>query len=356
VARVLLVVAVIAAATAVSAQPAPGDLRLKVYFTHGQDVWPYQRQVSERTIRSAVAELLKAPTAAEKADGSRSWIPPGTKLNGVEVRGGVAFVDLDRRFLAGTKVDPLRARLVQLVYTATQFPAARAMRLLIDGTPAVSMGQGISVSRKLTRANVNRPEKDLFPPISYGTDKAGPDTAKTQRLQEKLISLGYLPRGSATGHYGAMTTNAVLAFQGWEGLDRDGSAGPKTYARVAKAARPRPSPGSGRRLEVYLRSQVVLLVGARNQVLRALHVSSGKPTTPTPPGSFKIFRKVLKDWSYPFNVWLPYASYFNGGIAFHEAPDVPPYPASHGCVRVPRDDAPTVYRFATIGTPVKVLG
>lgn len=34
-------------------------------------------------------------------------------------------------------------------------------------------------------------------------------------------------------------------------------------------------------------------------------------------------RRDLKDWSYPYKVWLPYASYLNGGIAFHEAPDVP---------------------------------
>jgi lipoprotein-anchoring transpeptidase ErfK/SrfK len=56
----------------------------------------------------------------------------------------------------------------------------------------------------------------------------------------------------------------------------------------------------------------------------------------------------------PYRVWLPYASYFTGGIAFHESPDVPTRPASHGCVRVPAADAPTVYAFATIGMRVVV--
>jgi lipoprotein-anchoring transpeptidase ErfK/SrfK len=56
----------------------------------------------------------------------------------------------------------------------------------------------------------------------------------------------------------------------------------------------------------------------------------------------------------PFSVWLPYASYFNQGIAFHEYPDVPSYPASHGCVRAPAPEAKEVYRFAALDTVVIV--
>jgi lipoprotein-anchoring transpeptidase ErfK/SrfK len=42
-------------------------------------------------------------------------------------------------------------------------------------------------------------------------------------------------------------------------------------------------------------------------------------------------------------------------MALHEYPIVPVYPASHGCVRVNRYDAPFLYEFATHGTPVIVL-
>jgi len=59
-------------------------------------------------------------------------------------------------------------------------------------------------------------------------------------------------------------------------------------------------------------------------------------------------------WSVPFSSWLPNASYFDGGIAFHEYADVPPYPASHGCVRVPAPEAKRVYRFAAINRVVIV--
>ena len=52
----------------------------------------------------------------------------------------------------------------------------------------------------------------------------------------------------------------------------------------------------------------------------------------------------------PYKVWLPWASYFVGGVAFHESPDVPTQPASHGCVRVPPYDAKWLYDHAPIGT------
>ena len=89
--------------------------------------------------------------------------------------------------------------------------------------------------------------------------------------------------------------------------------------------------------------------------MRTISVSTGAPGYDTPAGSYSIFRKEEMSWSVPFEVWLPWASYFVGGIAFHEYPDVPPYPASHGCVRVPRYDAKLVYDFTPIGTPVAVL-
>ncbi len=70
---------------------------------------------------------------------------------------------------------------------------------------------------------------------------------------------------------------------------------------------------------------MTLLVEA-GRTKRAIHVSSGAPGTITPSGRYEVFRKELQSWSVPFQTWLPYASYFNNGIAFHEYPDVPTYP------------------------------
>jgi lipoprotein-anchoring transpeptidase ErfK/SrfK len=49
------------------------------------------------------------------------------------------------------------------------------------------------------------------------------------------------------------------------------------------------------------------------------------------------------------------SNYFNGGDAIHGYPEVPPYAASHGCLRVPILDAPQIYGWVQIGTPVDVF-
>jgi lipoprotein-anchoring transpeptidase ErfK/SrfK len=112
--------------------------------------------------------------------------------------------------------------------------------------------------------------------------------------------------------------------------------------------------GAGKRAEILLDRQVTLLI-ADDKVVRTIAISSGKPSTPTPPGDYRVYAKIPRWWSVPFREWLPYALPFVGGIAFHEFADVPAYPASHGCVRQLASVAPYTYRFAYVGMPVKVI-
>lgn len=173
-------------------------------------------------------------------------------------------------------------------------------------------------------------------------------------MQKRLASLGYLSADAATGAWDARTAHAVQAFQAWEGLDRDGIVGPQTLAALETATRPAPASSLGdRHVEVHREKGVTLLVES-GRVVRALHSSSGGGTYVTPAGSYAVLRKETNSWSVPYKVWLPYASYFNAGIAFHGYPDVPSYPASHGCVRLPLAEAPFAYAFMSVGTPVAV--
>jgi len=174
-------------------------------------------------------------------------------------------------------------------------------------------------------------------------------------LQKKLVKLRYLGPTGLTGVYSERTAQAVMAFQGWYGIPRDGVAGPITLRRLHKAKfRPHPWSRAHKHVEVHKAAQVLLLIGKGGKVTRAIHVSTAAPGHVTPSGHFHIYSKSLMSWSNPFQVWLPYASYFYGGDAFHQYPSVPPYPASHGCIRIYDRDAIVVYQFATLGTRVHI--
>ena len=180
------------------------------------------------------------------------------------------------------------------------------------------------------------------------------DTGRDVRaLQRDLAARGYLAFGAINGSYDYATEQGVMAFQGWEGLQRDGTAGPSTRARIAVAKRPEPRVGGPAHVEIDRTKQVLLLVEDGGRVGRAIHVSTGAGGR-TPSGDYSVRSKSTYSWSIPFKVWLPYASYFVGGIAMHEYSSVPSYAASHGCVRVPSSESRGVYAFAGMGMRVLV--
>jgi Putative peptidoglycan binding domain/L,D-transpeptidase catalytic domain len=177
----------------------------------------------------------------------------------------------------------------------------------------------------------------------------------TAALQRKLIRLRYLQPGLADGVYGNRTVQAVMAFQGWVGLPRTGYMDAASWAALKHAKVPVSRGHNRKHMEVYISKQVLLLIGKLGNVKRAIHVSTaGVPGYSTPTGIFHIYRKQIMSWSSLFDTWLPYADYFTGGYAFHEYPDVPGYPASHGCIRIADGDAQVVWGFATIGTRVTI--
>jgi lipoprotein-anchoring transpeptidase ErfK/SrfK len=338
----------------------PGEDRsgepVKLYFTGGEQFRPVQRDltVSESTLRPAAEKLVEGPSADERdaRAEAQTQIPEGTEVERLRLSDGEAVVELSEEFLEGVPSDPARrsrdqeqeldARLGQVTYTLTQFGHVDSARVLAAG--------GV-VAPNVDRTDYAAPSSGPKPIVK----PLGAKAPGIRRVQERLWMLGYLPKAAIDGLDGYRTQQAVTAFQAWQDLERDGVAGPATKSALVNARRPKPRPGGpAKRIEVYRDKGVALLVkGGRTK--RAVHVSTGAPGTETPAGSFEVFRKELQSWSVPFSTWLPYASYFNQGIAFHEYPDVPPFPASHGCVRVSAPEAEFVYGFAAIGTAVRVF-
>jgi peptidoglycan hydrolase-like protein with peptidoglycan-binding domain len=186
------------------------------------------------------------------------------------------------------------------------------------------------------------------PRVTYGARGA-----PVRLLQATLARLRYLPPGYSTGSFDDRTWHAVVAFEGWSGLTRDGIAGPLVWGALSRASAPAPWDGLVEGLEVDLARQVLLLVHD-GRVVRAIHVSTAAPGHYTPRGRFRVYRKETLSWSIPFKVWMPWANYFDGGFAIHGLASVPAYPASHGCIRVPLVEAPGLYASAGLGLPVWV--
>ena len=103
----------------------------------------------------------------------------------------------------------------------------------------------------------------------------------------------------------------------------------------------------GNHIEVDKARQVLFVV-RDGKVALVVAVSTGA-TGNTPLGLWHVYRKVTGfDWV------LYYPNYFLRGFAVHGYPDVPPYPASHGCVRIPMWVATRVYGDIALGTAVYV--
>ena len=67
-------------------------------------------------------------------------------------------------------------------------------------------------------------------------------------------------------------------------------------------------------------------------------VRLGRPGLETREGTFSVFRKEEKSWSYLYEVWMPYSMYFSGGQAVHYSSDFArngySNGGSHGCVNM----------------------
>jgi len=346
---------------------------VKVYFMEGEQFKPLDHEAdgSGSTPREATETLLEGPKkvdpAATATEDVKTLIPPGTKVERLKIdASGDAEVEMSKEFLdyippraagrTAAEDDEVTGRLGQVTYTLTSFEKVNSVKVRSGGVavqaPVPRNSGGISPSTEQDRADYSKPPKVPKPP-KVRADRGGIES-RTTSLQRKLAKLGYLPKGGVDGVNGYQTEQAVMPFQAWEGINPDGHAGPQTRPALNTPRRPRPATKNPNRFMEVDISRGVLLLVKNGRAKRAIHVSGGASGTETPTGRYRVFRKELMSWSVPFSTWLPFASYFNNGIAFHEYPDVPPYPASHGCVRVPTPEAKRVYSFARMNTVVVV--
>ena len=103
-------------------------------------------------LESALRALLAGPTPDEQHQGIRSEIPEGTALRGVQIRRGVASVDLSSAFAQGGGSNSMLARVWQVVYTATDVGGVSAVQITLDGRQVQALGgEGVAIGAPLRR-------------------------------------------------------------------------------------------------------------------------------------------------------------------------------------------------------------
>jgi germination protein M len=137
---------------------------VETWFTRGETLW-YSAQRTESTPgigAAAVRALLAGPSAPLRAAGVGTVVPTGTQLLGLDVSDGIATVDLSSEFASGGGTLSEQMRLAQLVYTLTQFPTVKGVRLQLDGKDVkVFSGEGIVLPDPMRRSSY----ADLLPVI-----------------------------------------------------------------------------------------------------------------------------------------------------------------------------------------------
>jgi len=127
---------------------------------------------------------------------------------------------------------------------------------------------------------------------------------------------------------------------------------------VTGGAPPVAAPTTGRWIHVSLGKQRLTAYDGKTPVYSTL-VSTGKPSTPTLLGTFRIYTKIKSQrmtgpgYSLP-NV--PNVMYFVGGYAIHGAYWHNNFgvPMSHGCVNMRTDESQMLYEWAPSGTEVYI--
>jgi peptidoglycan hydrolase-like protein with peptidoglycan-binding domain len=208
-------------------------------------------------------------------------------------------------------------------------------------TVAVTPNDGYVAVRHLLTARVVLPRLTL-----------GARSTSVAQLGARLRELHYA--APFTGSFGYELLDSVYAFQKVQNLPRTGIVDTVVWRRLRDPRIPAPRyRGPADHLEVDKAHQVLYVVRRSHVALIVPVSTAGVPGTYTPVGRFAIYRKVTGFDPSPLGT-LYDPMYFTGGYAIHGNPSVPPYPASHGCIRVPMWIAPHLYATNSYGETVYV--
>jgi hypothetical protein len=170
-------------------------------------------------------------------------------------------------------------------------------------------------------------------------------------FNQKLIDEGYYIGGGASSRVTGGTRLALCAFRKVNNMARNFSYKPVIFRKLLMGRGGfEPRYHSSHHVEVDISRQVMALVDG-DRVVATIHVSTGKPSTPTVRGTYHFYRKEPGTNSHGMYMSV----YFIRGYATHGYPSVPTHEAaSHGCVRNPIPFSLYIYNWINLGDAIHV--
>jgi peptidoglycan hydrolase-like protein with peptidoglycan-binding domain len=236
----------------------------------------------------------------------------------------------------------------------------RTVSVLAVGNGAGQFHIGYSSSSEglvtVRAAHYATPQQAAFAGRSENVRFASPDLSQgdsgpsVRLLQSELNALHFAV--PLDGSFDEATGRAVIAYRKMTGLARVPSTNLSVFKLLQKGAGAFDVryPGDGRHVEGDLTRQVLAEIEPGGRVRALYTMSSGKPSTPTVIGRFRVYNRTPGTNSEG----MVDSSYFIRGYAIHGYAEVPTYAASHGCLRVPVPNALAIYDWVQYGTPVDV--
>jgi peptidoglycan hydrolase-like protein with peptidoglycan-binding domain len=239
----------------------------------------------------------------------------------------------------------------------------------VPKTPAVYRLRGSVTETALNDPAISHTDilkvSPVPPPYAGAILVPGASGPQVVALQQRLTSLGYWV-GTVGGYFGDATEQAVYAVQKAAGIPRTGNVDAATVSALQAGTLPTPRTKSGYVIEVDLKRDLVMFVN-NGVIQHVLNTSTGGGYTYTqdgvtnvaltPTGIFHINRIVDGTVVDTLGtLWRP--RFFDAGYALHGDTYVPPFPESHGCVRVSNEAIDWIWanNLAPVGTEVSVYG
>jgi hypothetical protein len=205
-------------------------------------------------------------------------------------------------------------------------------------------------------AHYATPEQAAFAGRSENVRFASPDLSQgdggpsVRLLQSELNALHFVV--PLNGSFDEATGRAVIAYRKMTGLARVSSTNLTVFKKLQERAGTFHVryPHDGRHVEGDLTRQVLAEIEPGGHVRALYTMSSGKPSTPTVIGRFRVYNRTPGTNSEG----MVDSSYFIRGYAIHGYAEVPTYAASHGCLRVPVPNALAIYDWVQYGMPIDV--